>query len=112
MRDFYIANALNRSERLRQHTAAIIGFSIGTVAAWWVMLGADLVRGGRGGWELEMFQTSAWCSVAIVWFPIALVEVMRRFKVERLIFAAAMLSTIAGYDGVVRLLTQRMGGGC
>jgi len=85
-----IANSLNRSERLRQHTAALVGFSIGTVGAWWVMLGADAVRGSASRWELEMFQTSAWCSVAILWFPFSLVEVMRRFKVERVVFAAAM----------------------
>ena len=103
-----IVQALNRSERLRQHTAAFVGFSIGTVGAWLVMLGDDLFR----GYGLEAVLTSAWCSVAILWFPFALVEVMRRFKVERVFFAAAFLSTIVAYDGVVRLLTQRMGGGC
>ena len=112
MDSLFIMRALNRSERLRQHSAALVGFSIGTVAAWWVMLAKYVVFGPSWTWRMEMFQSSAWCSVAILWFPFALVEVVRRFKVERLMFAAALLSTMAGYDGVVRLLTQRIGGGC
>jgi hypothetical protein len=50
------------------------------------------------------------CLLAIAWFPAVIVEVFRRVPIENPAVAAALLSGMAGYDGVLRLL--RYWGGC
>lgn len=50
--------------------------------------------------------------LAIAWFPALLVEVFRRFPVPNPAVAGAILSGIAGYDGVLRLFRSVYYGGC
>lgn len=67
----------------------------------------------------------AWCKVAepfaigealrilaIAWFPPVIVELFRRLPVPNPAVAAALLSGIAGYDGVLRLLLPWYSAGC
>ena len=51
------------------------------------------------------------CLLAIAWFPGVIVEVFRRVPIENPAVAAALLSGMAGYDGVLRLL-RHWAGGC
>jgi hypothetical protein len=44
------------------------------------------------------------CLLAIAWFPAVIVEVFRRIPIVNPAVAAALLSGMAGYDGVLRLL--------
>ncbi len=79
---------------LVQASAVVTGaFAIGTVAAWGVAL----------DFELPAIAESGWCSLMIAWFPVAVLIGLRRRGVRRATLAAAMLSLIAGFDGVLRL---------
>jgi hypothetical protein len=51
------------------------------------------------------------CLLAIAWFPAVIVEVFRRTSIGNPAVAAALLSGMAGYDGVLRLL-RHWAGGC
>jgi hypothetical protein len=55
--------------------------------------------------------SQAACLLAIAWFPAVIVEVFRRVSIENPAVAAALLSGMAGYDGVLRLL-RHWAGGC
>ncbi|MBK1826425.1 hypothetical protein [Haloferula rosea] len=58
------------------------------------------------GAALDWLLTSAWCSLAVVWFPFAAVSTLRKMQVEKVGLAAAIPSVFVGFDGVVRLYPQ------
>jgi hypothetical protein len=54
--------------------------------------------------------SQAACLLAIAWFPAVIVEMFRRVSIENPAVAAALLSAIAGYDGILRLFGHWAGG--
>jgi hypothetical protein len=69
--------------------------------------------------------TLAWCKsgepfaladavllLAIAWFPALITELFRRLSIPNPAVAAALLSGIAGYDGILRLLRPWVSNGC
>lgn len=108
--------SLNRDAA--QYVTAFGAFSVGTVLAWWNLYHGEwryLIDGASflqicgyhvrmiPGQALDWLLRSAWCSLAIAWFPFVAVVMLRRMKVEKVGFAAAIVSVFVGYDGVVRL---------
>lgn len=87
------------NDRSKAHLLAGLFFILGVTAGW--------LRTG------EAFGLSeAACLVAIAWFPPVLVETLRRFRIERYGLAGALLSGIAGWDGIIRLFHTKIMEGC
>ena len=110
-------NLLKPDTRVGQHAMALGAFAVGTVAGL-VDLPLPIegvFRDWHGlQWGFAKLMSTAWCSLAIVWFPFAAVAILRRMKVERVALGAAMVSLFVGYDGVIRLLygAYESRGGC
>lgn len=94
--------------KVGQYAIALGAFAVGTLAAWWFEFSSTwtYLLGGGTCWTspLDTLLSSAWCSLAIVWFPFAAVNILRRTRTEGVAFGAALVSLIAGYDGVIRLV--------
>lgn len=82
-----------RLGRMYSHFISYSSFSVGAFAAW-LASGAWNPSGSMG------------CMIAIAWFPFAGVELFRRSGIGHYAWPAAILSAIAGYDGVLRLVGQ------
>lgn len=85
--------------RLSAHSMSAGFFVAGAILAWCKLSGPHSMG-------------DAIPILAIAWFPPVIAEVFRRLPVSNPTVAAALLSGIAGYDGVVRLLMPWGDGGC
>ena len=90
---------LSSIPRIYQHALVFTAFSLGATGA------------GVVSHEWSTILGSGWCFVAIAWFPSACLEFFRRARIDNFIVAAGMLSMVAGFDGVLRLVRQ-YGGSC
>jgi hypothetical protein len=86
--------------RLFQHCLAVSVFCVGVAAAVLV----------SGAWERVL--ASGGCFIAVLWFPSACLELFRKMRPEGGLLPALILSSIAGFDGVIRLVDQSVRGGC
>jgi hypothetical protein len=84
--------------RRKSHLLAYGFFALGAAYSWAMSGEAFALAEGM-------------CLLAIAWFPAVIVEVFRRAPIGNPAVAAALLSGMAGYDGVLRLL-RHWAGGC
>lgn len=87
------AAAIRRFPCCYEHSIAFSAFSLGVLSALAISEAWDRME-------------SAWCFLAIAWFPSTCLSFFRKARVERPLWAASMLSALVGYDGLLRLIGQ------
>lgn len=89
---------IRRLPRVYEHFVVFTAFSLGA-------LGAGVVAD-----EWSQVLSWGWCFLAIAWFPSVCLEFFRRRTVDRHLVISVMLSMIAGFDGLLRLVRQTSAG--